>query len=302
MIKDAIFHHEMQEIKLNIKSQNEKEEAKRFKSVARQFRRQELHQKLQSNRNKYDLISTKKNDYICFFALFGFLLQIYLLIIDFDFENRVFINPPICDVIRILISLSTIILAFLIMNFYYVLAIIEDSKWGFPTIWAGFFNTKLALKALTEMIICAIHPIPFMDPKYDAIGLLMILRIFLLMRYLKYHSRIFKQRHRILKDKEYIRRRRPIFGWQLVMKTHFYTYPMTTLVITYSCIIAITAFCVHVAEREANEKLTSYYNAIYMTIISNASIGYGDITPITYLGKFIVCLFALLGNFFHNFS
>lgn len=79
-------------------------------------------------------------------------------------------------------------------------------------------------------------------------------------------------------------------------KMYFYTHPVTSLIVTYSIILLTAAFCIMIAERTLNENLTNYGNALYMTIVSCASIGYGDITPRSYLGKFIVCVFALIGK------
>ena len=214
---------------------------------------------------------------------------------DYDPETRIYNHSPICILLKTLITLTTIIVICLQINFYYALGMIENKKWGFPNFWSAFFDTSLIKKAAIEIIICAIHPLPFLPAELDSLGLLMIFRAFLFIRFLKYHSTIYRLRQRILDETPYLKRHRPIFGWKLVMKTYFYTNPITTLVGTYSFVLLAGAFCIHVAERADNDSLTDYGNSLYMTIISCASIGYGDITPKTYSGKFIVCVFALIG-------
>ena len=261
----------------------------------REKRRKDLEQKLSSNLTHYDTVATKKNDLLCIFAGIGIILQIYLLIIDYDTETRSYIHTERCYYVKILISVTSAILILLQINYYHVLAIIEDTKWGFPTIWSGFFNSSLIYKAAFEIILCAIHPLPIFPPEYDCIGLFMVFRGFLFFRFLKYHSRIFRQRNRILRDNPFLRRKRPIYGWKLVMKMYFYTHSVTTVVVVYAVILIIGAFFIHIAERADNPSLTSYGNALYFTIISTSSIGYGDISPKTSLGKVIDCSFAIIG-------
>lgn len=254
-----------------------------------------LQEKISMNLTHLDLVASRKNDYICFFALLGMILVIILLLTDYNPTTRTYQHTGFCLGVKCLISLTTIILIILQLNFYYVLGRIENSKWGFPNYCSSLFDTKLMRKASFEILICAIHPFPYCPPELDQIGLIMIFRIFLFIRFLKYHSSLFRLRHRILKENPYLRRHRPIFGWKLIMKAYFYTNPLMTLLSTYSFILLAGAFCIHVAERATNDSLTDYGNSLYFTIVSCASIGYGDITPASYPGKFIVCIFALIG-------
>lgn len=287
-----IYYKELPELRLpqthppKFSPQNKEWREKRLKM---------LEQKLSSNLSHYDMVATKKNDILCFFALIGVILQISLLLIDYDFENNVYISNEQCFLIKILIFLTTMILIILQINYYHVLAIIEDTKWGFPTIWSGFFNSSLIYKAAIEILICSIHPLPWLPPNYDPIGLLMILRGFLFFRFLKYHSRIFRQRNRILHDNQFLKRKKPIYGWKLVMKMYFYTHSLATVTLVYAGIILVGAFCILIVERGYNPLLNNYANALYFTIISCSSIGYGDISPKTNLGKVIDCIFAIIG-------
>lgn len=281
-----IYYKELKEIKKTPEKSEKKAEDSQISL---------LKEKISINLTHLDAVASKKNDYICAFAMGGIGLAIILLLTDYNPNTRSYVHTGFCLAIKCLISFTTGIVIILQLNYYYVLGRIENSKWGFPNFFSSLFDTKLMRKACFEMIICAIHPFPLLSPELDQIGLLMIFRMFLFIRFLKYHSNIFMMRHRILKENPYLRRHRPIFGWKLVMKTYFYTNPLLTLVATYSFILLAGAFCIHVAERAQNDSLTDYGNSLYFTIVSCASIGYGDITPLTYPGKFIVCIFALIG-------
>ncbi|MDK2819728.1 MAG: two pore domain potassium channel family protein [Mycoplasmataceae bacterium] len=49
------------------------------------------------------------------------------------------------------------------------------------------------------------------------------------------------------------------------------------------------------AEVVANDKINTYWDAYYFTVISICTIGYGDIYPVTDLGKFMVIILAFSG-------
>lgn len=284
---EQIYYKELPELKY--------QQPKILNKEWREKRLKMLEQKLSSNLSHYDMVATRKNDIMCFFALLGIVLEIGLLIIDFDTENNVYVQTEQCYIIKMIIFSTTVILILLQINYYHVLAIIENTKWCFPTIWSGFFNTSLIYKATFEILICAIHPLPWLPPEWDPIGLLMVLRGFLFFRFLKYHSRIFRQRNRILHDNQFLKRKKPIYGWKLVMKMYFYTHSLTTVTLVYTAIIFIGAFCIFIVERGHNTLLTNYANALYFTVISCSSVGYGDISPKTNLGKVIDCIFAIIG-------
>ena len=292
---DHPYYHELKDMSIPKNSSFAQASELPQKETPRETRRKILKEKVSSNLTHFDKIATKKNDNVCLVALIGTSLTIVLLLTDYDPETRTYENTTICYLLKTLIFISTVILIFLQINYYYVLGMIENNKWGFPSFWSSLFDTSLIKKASLEIIICAIHPLPFFSAGIDSVGLLMIFRVFLFIRYLKYHSNIFQLRHKILNENPYLKRHRPIFGWKLVLKSYFYSNPVMTLVSTYSFILLTGAFCIHVAERADNDNLTDYGNSLYLTIISCASIGYGDITPNTYTGKFIVCMFALIG-------
>jgi len=67
------------------------------------------------------------------------------------------------------------------------------------------------------------------------------------------------------------------------------------LLFNVSAIILLGALLVFLFERGSNPDMKSYWDAIYMIIITIATVGYGDITPITAGGRIIVLLVLVLG-------
>jgi len=60
--------------------------------------------------------------------------------------------------------------------------------------------------------------------------------------------------------------------------------------------VVITAALMHLVESSAgNEAFASMPEAMYWSIITMTTVGYGDVTPITPLGKAITAVLVLLG-------
>jgi voltage-gated potassium channel len=60
-------------------------------------------------------------------------------------------------------------------------------------------------------------------------------------------------------------------------------------------IVIITGSVMYVVEHDANEKFTSIPQSIYWSIVTLTTVGFGDIYPITPLGKFLASFIMILG-------
>jgi len=67
------------------------------------------------------------------------------------------------------------------------------------------------------------------------------------------------------------------------------------LLLNVSAIILFGALLVFLFEKRTNPDIKSYWDAIYMIIITIATVGYGDITPVTAGGRVTVVLVLVLG-------
>ena len=63
----------------------------------------------------------------------------------------------------------------------------------------------------------------------------------------------------------------------------------------YACIILIGSLIVFSIERVNNKQVRSLFDAIWFSIVSITTTGYGDIIPTTFLGKLMVILLILSG-------
>lgn len=114
-------------------------------------------------------------------------------------------------ILKTLITISTVFAIILLYDYYKHLAKIEYTKWGFPDANSAWFHTSLFYKFFFEAAIISIHPLPFLTFESDYIGIIMFCRLYLMIRYVRDHSDIYRFRHQILLDNKAIRKLRPVF-------------------------------------------------------------------------------------------
>ncbi|MGK7894445.1 MAG: TrkA family potassium uptake protein [Xenococcus sp. (in: cyanobacteria)] len=67
------------------------------------------------------------------------------------------------------------------------------------------------------------------------------------------------------------------------------------LFIFFIIIIIISAFLIHLAEKDHPDSPLSFIDAIWWSIVTSTTVGYGDISPQTFLGRIIATLHMILG-------
>jgi voltage-gated potassium channel len=90
-------------------------------------------------------------------------------------------------------------------------------------------------------------------------------------------------------------RERLSFRWEAVRFGILTKRAGLLLLINISVIIFVGALVVFLLERDVNPNMHSYFDAIYMIIITLATVGYGDITPVTRGGRISVIMILLFG-------
>jgi hypothetical protein len=88
-----------------------------------------------------------------------------------------------------------------------------------------------------------------------------------------------------------------IFASDLFAKPRSYKRSMLLLFFNY-LEIAFAYAVFYSCDHYLNKPFTHWFDAVYFSIITSSSIGYGDYFPITTLGKFLVSTQALLFLFF----
>ncbi|NXY52192.1 KCNQ5 protein, partial [Ceuthmochares aereus] len=60
-------------------------------------------------------------------------------------------------------------------------------------------------------------------------------------------------------------------------------------------VLIFSSFLVYLAEKDANAQFATYADSLWWGTVTLTTIGYGDKTPQTWLGRMLAAGFALLG-------
>lgn len=137
----------------------------------------------------------------------------------------------------------------------------------------GRIRFVLSPLALVDLIAITPFYVPLVIPiEFRTLRLLRLLRIFRVLRLGKY-SNAFETFAEVLKSKK---------------------EEIVITVIMAVIIMTLSSSALYAVEREAQpEKFSSIPDAMWWAVVTLATVGYGDVYPITPLGKFITALVAL---------
>lgn len=83
------------------------------------------------------------------------------------------------------------------------------------------------------------------------------------------------------------------FGIETEVKK--YQLTLARVVITILCLVSVATGCIYAAEHEVNPQIPDYFTALYFGLTTLTTVGFGDITPITTEGRFVVIASILVG-------
>uniref|UniRef100_A0A672JPW3 Potassium calcium-activated channel subfamily N member 1 n=1 Tax=Salarias fasciatus TaxID=181472 RepID=A0A672JPW3_SALFA len=178
--------------------------------------------------------------------------------------------------------------------------------------WRIAMTFQRILSVVLELLVCAVHPIPgqyvftwtarlalsytasVADADLDIVlSVPMFLRLYLIGRVMLLHSKLFTD----ASSRSIGALNKINFDTRFVMKTLMTICPGTVLLVfSVSCWI-IAAWTVRVCERyhDAQEKTSTFLDAMWLISITFLSIGYGDMVPHTYCGKGVCLLTGIMG-------
>ena len=137
---------------------------------------------------------------------------------------------------------------------------------------------KVFLKSLRKKLSYIFTPVAIIDllailPAYRP---LRILRIFVLFRFLKVlnHARSVHQFLDVLADRK---------------------FELITLFVLSMFVILVGGLAIYITEESSNENINNLFDAIYWSFITITTVGYGDISPVTEIGRVISFVIVILG-------
>lgn len=141
-------------------------------------------------------------------------------------------------------------------------------------LWAAPQRFREAVKIYTLVDLIAIIPFFFANDSYQVLRIFRALRVLRLTRFLKEKRAIFGK----------------ISTTQLII--------LRIVFIIFAIIFVSSGMIFYAESGKPGSNITSFFDAVYFSIITLSTVGYGDITPVTSYGRFITLLIVISGIIF----
>lgn len=183
-----------------------------------------------------------------------------------------------------------------------VTAIFLESIPGYKSAYAGIFsNLEIFFTSIFTIeyilrLIAAPKPLKYMRSFYGVIDLLAILPTYLAILFPHLHILLVIRIIRLLRVFRIFKMVR-FLSESLLLVNALWAARRKILVFFFSVILItiVAGALMYVVEHEKNESFRSIPESIYWAIVTLTTVGYGDISPITPLGKFLASFIMLLG-------
>jgi voltage-gated potassium channel len=74
-----------------------------------------------------------------------------------------------------------------------------------------------------------------------------------------------------------------------------YQLQLARVVISIFTLVSVSTGLIYTAEHDANPLFTDYFTALYFGLTTLTTVGFGDITPVTFQGRIVVMASILAG-------
>jgi hypothetical protein len=241
----------------------------------------------------------------CLFAAIG--VVIMLVENELIFAGTIVKTDMASLLLKLGISVSTIFLL-IAVSVYHILGIQLHMTDNSLEDWRLAVNFPFTfLKILIELLVCTIHPFPgnitthVSDPKgnghdvsIDAIlSILMLLRLYLIGKFLVVHSRLLT--NTATQSLGALNKVKINTGF--IFKALMSTMPGTVLVFIMIGILLSSTWAMRTCEIYYHPDVdhANIFNCMWMIAITFLTVGYGDIYPNSYCGRFVAVSTGLMG-------
>jgi hypothetical protein len=233
---------------------------------------------------------------------------------DFHDKNK---SGDYNNAMRLIVSLSTIILLGIIIRRSVIDFNIKRERLIGPEALGRWFTCSFQFyKMMLECVICAVHWPPYIDKEFEfkqlngsliisanaVCSAFMLLRTCLILRLLVYSIGLKNRRTEAILD-AYGCKSASAFSLKIIIKENS-TYFLLITVLS----ILVFATALRIFERPYNEgndidqNFKHIWNSMWLICLAMTTVGYGDITPKTHMGRFITTLSCFWGVFLISVS
>lgn len=155
------------------------------------------------------------------------------------------------------------------------------SIWPKKKFW-GYLTQPLVLVDVVVVILPLLLPIlsgtPFSQSGLVNLRLLRILRL-----------------QRVLQNMDTFKSFTGALGLPGVTSVQPYQLQLARVVLSIFTLLSVSTGLIYAAEHRVNPDMDNYFTALYFGLTTLTTVGFGDITPVTFQGKLVVCGSILAG-------
>eukprot|EP01062_Namystynia_karyoxenos_P012332 TRINITY_DN14433_c0_g1_i1.p1 TRINITY_DN14433_c0_g1~~TRINITY_DN14433_c0_g1_i1.p1 ORF type:complete len:943 (+),score=239.01 TRINITY_DN14433_c0_g1_i1:97-2925(+) len=168
----------------------------------------------------------------------------------------------------------------------------------------GFVSSSLFPKFLVEILLHLIFPYPWLTTSYPVVyqflQVAMLVRVYVVVRFVHTSSPAFILRDKIRQHYDEFRYVNMKVDWDLSIKILFYRHSVKMTAVCCVLCLLLAAFALHILERKSPDpdspEFGDFSNCLWFTFVTFTTIGYGDMTPRTQMGRFVTVILGVLSQ------
>lgn len=216
-------------------------------------------------------------------------------------------SSAVSIVLKTVISGSTVFLIASIIAYYITGVQITMAENGLDDWRLAISFPWTYLKCACELVICAVHPFPgdIRISSYDIDGkvtlvsidallsIFMLFRFYLIGKFMVVHSRLLMD----TSTQSIGALNKVKIDTAFIFKALMSTIPGTMLIALLTAMFFVDSWAMRTCEvyYHYDEEHSSFLNSMWLIAITILTVGYGDITPNSYCGRFISVITGLMG-------